>query len=145
MGNKNIFCFNISITSIILCGFLICCSPAAPDNTTIKNLDSKQAWNLIDKNQNNPDFIILDVRTPKEYNSGHIANAINIDYKSANFKENVNKLNKDKIYAVNCRSGRRAAASSEIMGQLGFNNIYDIGGILQWQDAGYTITKPVSE
>ena len=145
MEIKNIFCFNISKTSIILCGLLICCSPAAPDNTTIKNLDSKQALNLIDKNQNNPDFIILDVRTPEEYNSGHIINAVNIDYKSGNFKEDINKLSKDKVYTVYCRSGRRAALSSEIMGNLGFKYIYDIGGILQLQEAGYKITKPGSE
>ena len=112
------------------------------ENQSVKKIDSVEAHKLITDNEINPDFVILDVRTPEEFNSGHIQNAINIDYKSSNFKDEVNKLDKNKIYAVYCHSGRRAAASADIMEQLGFKNLYNIGGVLQWQEAGYKLTDP---
>jgi len=126
--------------SIVLSSGLISCKQPAPDITAITNLNAKQGFDLIKENKNNPDFVILDVRTPKEFNSGHIENAANIDYKSKDFKEKVDKLDKDKTYALYCGSGRRAAASSDIMGELGFKHIYDFGGIKEWKDAGYKLT-----
>ncbi len=63
-----------------------------------------------------------------------------MDYKADNFKEEVGKLDKNKTYALYCRSGRRASASSEIMGELGFKNIYEFGGVKQWKEAGYKLT-----
>ena len=107
-----------------------------------KKIDSNQAHKLIEDNANNPDFVILDVRTPGEYNSGHIENAVNVDYKSESFKDEVNKLDNNKTYAVYCHSGRRAAASADIMEQLGFKSIFEIGGVKQWQEAGYELTPP---
>ena len=115
------------------------------ENQSVNKIDSVEAHKLITDNEINPDFVILDVRTPEEFNSGHIQNAINIDYKSSNFKDEVNKLDKNKIYAVYCHSGRRAAASADIMEELGFKNIYNIGGVLQWQEAGYKLTDPENQ
>ena len=121
------------------------CKQPPPDPTTITNLNVKQGKELIDENKNNPDFVILDVRTPEEFNSGHIANAVNIDYKSPDFKEQLENLDKDKTYALYCHSGRRATASADIMNGLGFQNIYNFGGVKQWLDAGYTLTPPENE
>ncbi len=104
----------------------------------IKFLNANQAEELIEKNENNPEFIILDVRTSEEFHSGHISNALNIDYKSANFKDELGKLDRDKTYITYCRSGRRSTAASEIMGEMGFDNIYMIdGGITAWQKASF--------
>lgn len=121
---------------------LLGCKDAPPDITTVKNLNIKEGSELIDKNKNNPDFVILDVRTPREFNTGHIQNAVNIDYEADDFKDNISKLDKNKTYAVYCRSGRRAVASSDIMAELGFQHIYQFGGIKQWQEEGYKITPP---
>ena len=119
-------------------GSLSCEQP--PDIIAITNLNAKQGYQLIEDNKNNPDFVILDVRTPEEYNSGHIENAVNIDYSAENFKDEVGKLEKNKTYALYCGSGRRAVASSEIMGELGFKNIYEFGGVKQWTEAGFSLT-----
>ena len=136
-------------TNKIIIIFLICTVPIlavnSQDYQIVKKIDSVEANKLITDNEINPDFVILDVRTPEEFNSGHIENAINIDYKSTNFKDEVKKLDKNKIYVVYCHSGRRAAASGDIMEQLGFKNIYNIGGVLQWQEAGYKLTDPESK
>ena len=118
---------------------------AIAENQAEKNITSTQAKKLIEENKNNPDFIILDVRTPGEYSSGHIENALNIDYKSDNFKEDVSKLDKNNVYVVYCGSGRRAGASIDILEQLGFKNVYNIGGVVQWQEAGFKLTEPESK
>lgn len=108
----------------------------------VKFLNAKQADELIEKNRDNPEFIILDVRTSNEYNSGHIENALNIDYKSSDFKDEVGKLDRDKTYLTYCRSGRRSTAASEIMTEIGFENIYMIeGGIVAWDKANLPTDK----
>jgi len=119
---------------------LISCKQPPPDNTTITNLTAKEGFELIQENKNNPDFVILDVRTPKEFNSGHIEKAVNIDYNAANFKEDLGTLDKNKTYALYCHSGRKSSTSSEIMGELGFKHIYNFGGVKQWKEAGYKLT-----
>lgn len=139
--NKLIFIF----VSVFYCLSFLPSSQAISDNVGIKSVDAEQAREIIEKNRNNPDFLIIDVRTPEEYKSGHIENAVNIDYKSADFKNEVKKLNKDDTYVVYCHSGRRAKLSADIMGQLGFKNIYEIGGVVQWQEAGYKLTEMESK
>ena len=134
--------FFLVIFTLVFYIALISCKDAPHDLNTVTNLDARQGWKLIKENKNNPDFIILDVRTPIEFNSGHIENAANIDYKSKDFKEKVDKLDKNKTYALYCGSGRRAAAASDIMAELGFKHIYQFGGVKQWQEAGYSLTSP---
>ena len=131
----------ILISFLALTG-LVGCEDPPPDPVAVKNLNAQEGYKLIEENRNNPNFVILDVRTPEEFNSGHIQNAINIDYKNPDFKENVDKLDKSKTYAVYCRSGRRAVPSSDIMADLGFEDIYQFGGVEQWKEEGYTLTPP---
>ena len=128
------------IISLFTLTVLLGCKDAPPDPVVVKNLNTQEGYKLIEQNKNNPDFVILDVRTPDEFNSGHIQNAVNIDYKNPDFRENVDKLDKNKTYALYCRSGRRAVASSDIMADLGFKDIYQFGGVKQWQEAGYILT-----
>ena len=119
-------------TILILISFftltaLIGCEDAPPDPVAIKNINAQEGYKLIEENKNNPNFVILDVRTPEEFNAGHIKNAVNIDYKNPDFKENVDKLDKSKTYALYCHSGRRAVASSDIMADLDDMSASSIG------------------
>lgn len=140
---------------LIVCGLglSISCSPAAtklnstpvttmsltPDVPTITTQD---AYNLIQNNRDNPNFVILDVRTADEFNSGYIAGAVNIDYYSSEFKANIGKLDKNKQYLVYCRTGIRGAASVQIMVDMGFKHTQNMaGGITQWIQDGYSIVK----
>jgi len=92
---------------------------------------------IIEKNKNNPDFVILDVRTPGEYASKHIAGAMNLDFYSKSFRTNLNKLDKDKTYLIYCHTGRRSGVTLNIMRELGFSGVYDIaGGITAWKARG---------
>lgn len=83
--------------------------------------------------KNNPNAVIIDVRTPGEFQSGHIPNALNIDISSAEFPEKINALDRNKDYYVYCRSGGRSTTACQYMASLGFakvNNLY--GGILSY-------------
>ena len=112
------------------------------NETEIKIISVEDANTLIQDNKNNPDFMILDVRTKDEFNSAHIINSQNIDYKASDFKNEVSTLDMEKIYITYCRSGRRSAAASEIMKEMGFENIYMIdGGIIAWDKANLPTIK----
>jgi rhodanese-related sulfurtransferase len=109
---------------------------------TVPAISVQDAFILIQNNKNNPDFIILDVRTADEFNSGHLEGAINIDYYADNFKANVDKLERSKEYLVYCRSGIRGAFATQIMLDLGFTRVHNMtGAITQWTNAGYPIVK----
>ena len=82
-------------------------------------------------------IVVLDVRTPAEFAEGHLENAVNIDFESGNFEEEVSKLDKSKTFAVYCRSGNRSGQAVKVMSKTGFTNIYDMdGGVIDWVNAG---------
>ncbi|MDI9541127.1 MAG: rhodanese-like domain-containing protein [Bacillota bacterium] len=78
------------------------------------------------------DYIILDVRTVDEYNSGHIKGAIN--YPNENINDAVLDIltDKDQLIFVYCRSGNRSKAASQKLANMGYTNIVEIGGINSW-------------
>jgi rhodanese-related sulfurtransferase len=97
-------------------------------------LEPKNAWALIQKNKNNPRFVILDIRTPAEFMTGHIEGAININYKAGHFRTELSSLEPKKTYFVYCRTGRRTAEAVRIMKELGFNSIVRMkGDIVGWR------------
>jgi rhodanese-related sulfurtransferase len=108
----------------------------------IADISTQEASALIEENQNNPDFIIIDVRTPQEFVEGHIANATNIDKNSETFQDKLNNLDKDKTYLVYCAMGVRSASALAIMKELGFMEAYNmLDGINQWTADGLPTTE----
>lgn len=88
------------------------------------------------------DVQLVDVRTEKEYDEGHIARAIQINALSGDFASNAAaKLDKTKMTAVYCRSGKRSADAASQLTEMGFRVINLDGGILQWQKDGMPVTK----
>ena len=86
------------------------------------------------------DVQLIDVRTPEEYQEGHILNAQNIDYNSPNFEVDITKLDKTKPVLLYCKSGNRSGKSSQIFLEAGFKTIYDLeGGITEWIDKGLEV------
>ncbi len=78
---------------------------------------------------------LVDVRTAAEYRSGHIKNAINIDFfNSTDFVRNFENLDKEKPVYVYCRSGARSQKAARKLVGLGFSQIYDLaGGFIRWK------------
>ena len=79
------------------------------------------------------DYIILDVRRPDEFAEGHIPNAINVANESIGTAEIPELPRKNQIIMVYCRSGRRSKEASEKLVKLGYTNIVEFGGILDWK------------
>jgi phage shock protein E len=73
--------------------------------------------------------VLVDVRTPQEFNERHLPQALNVDFQDANFKTKIAKLNREDSYQVYCRSGRRSANALVVMKELGFKNVEDLKGI----------------
>jgi rhodanese-related sulfurtransferase len=100
-------------------------------------LTVQEADDLIQDNLGNPDFVIMDVRTPAEFAQGAIENAINIDFMDAQFGNQVRQLDRSRTYLVYCESGGRSAMATDAMRPLGFARLYDMtGGFLAWVNAG---------
>ena len=78
-------------------------------------------------------YIILDVRRPDEFAAGHIPNAINVPNESIGTSEIPELPDKDQLIMVYCRSGRRSKEASEKLVKLGYTNIVEFGGILDWK------------
>ncbi len=130
----------ISVLSALLAIGLVvvggCAGTEAPAQI-IEDVTPQEAFTLIQESQNNPEFVILDVRTPEEFADGHIENAIIIDYYSETFRDDVNKLDKNKMYLIYCRSGNRSGSALNIMEELNFSEVYNMtGGIIQWNNEG---------
>lgn len=80
------------------------------------------------------DYIILDVRTPEEYESGHIKDAINIPNEIIGDKEIAELPDKEQLIMIYCRSGNRSKQASEKLVELGYTNVVEFGGINTWTE-----------
>ena len=78
-------------------------------------------------------YIILDVRRPDEFAAGHIPNAINVPNETIGTDEIPDLPNNDQLIMVYCRSGRRSKEASEKLVKLGYTNVVEFGGILDWK------------
>ncbi len=108
-------------------------------NPMIENVDVNKAAELLESNE---EIVVLDVRTPEEYQSVRIAGAVNIDYRAADFAEKLAELDKDKTYLVHCAAGGRSAKSRDMMEKAGFTSIYHMdGGMGAWEKAGKPVEK----
>ena len=83
-------------------------------------------------------YIILDVRRPDEFAEGHIPGAINVPNESIGTAELPELPDKDQLIMVYCRSGRRSKEASEKLVKLGYTNIVEFGGILDWKGESVT-------
>ena len=134
---------NFSVSLLIIGGFMnSSCQQKEAENsatesmvlpvqgTKIENIKAMEAAKMLEKN---PDMMVLDIRTPEEFNSGHIPTSINIDYKAENFELEIKKLDRSKPYLMHCRRGRRSTAALDTFRKPGFDHIIHIDdGILGW-------------
>ena len=114
---------------ILLSVLFIFCST----NLVIAQNKNNISVDTFQKKIDSDDYIILDVRTFEEYSDGHIDQALNIDYFSSTFRDDLVKLGVEKPVLVYCRSGNRSEKSMDIMYELGFKEVKNlIGGYKSW-------------
>lgn len=89
-----------------------------------------------------PDTVILDVRSPKEYAAGHIKNSVLLDFNSKDFDEKLKQLDKSKTYLVHCAVGGRSAKACTKLDGYDFPKVVNLeGGIKAWEKAGKPVEK----
>ncbi|WP_162127536.1 rhodanese-like domain-containing protein [Flavobacterium phycosphaerae] len=118
--------------SLLLLTFLFVSCQGQPSKT-IKTVDVTAFSNKL-KATENPQLV--DVRTPEEFNVGHIENATNINWFDADFANRVSKYDKSKPVFVYCKVGGRSAKAADKLAELGFSEIYNLdGGYMKWEAA----------
>ena len=93
------------------------------------NITAEEAKQIMDSEEG---YIILDVRTQEEYDEGHIPGAIVISHEEIEEKAEDVLTDKDQLILVYCRSGRRSKIAAEALVELGYTNIKEFGGIIDW-------------
>ncbi|MBQ4119099.1 MAG: rhodanese-like domain-containing protein [Clostridia bacterium] len=115
------------LISLSLFGLTAC--QGDENNATYEQITPQQAKEIMDTEQ---DYIIIDARTEEEFAEGHIENAILIpEYEIIN-KAEKELPDKDALILVYCRSGRRSKIASEELVKLGYTNVKEFGGIIDW-------------
>ena len=105
------------------------------DKNMYKQISAKEAKELMDTEQ---DYIILDTREQDEFDEGHIPGAILIPYTEIADEAEAVLPDKDQLILVYCRSGRRSKIASDLLVVLGYTNVVEFGGIIDWP---YEIVK----
>lgn len=97
---------------------------------------------FLDKHKGDPDVILIDLRSKREFDSLRIENSINIDFSMPDFPETTGKLEREKRYILVDRNGRKSAMAFELMKEQRFPKIhYIIGGINEWIKNNYPVKK----
>ena len=97
--------------------------------TVYVNITAEEAKQIMDTEEG---YIILDARTQEEYDEGHIPGAIVIFHEEITEKAEEVLTDKDQLILVYCRSGRRSKIAAEALVELGYTNIKEFGGIIDW-------------
>ena len=93
------------------------------------NITAEEAMQIMGTEEG---YIILDVRTQEEYDQGHIPGAVLIPNTEIKARAEEALPDKDQLILVYCRSGNRSKQAAEILVELGYTNIREFGGILDW-------------
>lgn len=89
-----------------------------------------------------PDEQLLDVRTPAEYQSGHLPQATLMNFREDGFEEKVAQLDKDKPVMLYCAGGGRSHEAAAMLAQSGFQKVYELeGGMKNWVNSGEAVEK----
>lgn len=122
----------VILSALLLTG----CGASAQDNLGYRQITMEEAAKRMEQE---PAAIILDVRRPDEYQAGHIPGAINIPNETIGSEELPQLPDKDQRILVYCRSGNRSKQASEKLAALGYTQVLEFGGILDWP--GQVVTE----
>lgn len=122
--------------------FVLGCSTSkgVPQDGVFISVTAKEFKGIIE--QQDPDAVLLDIRTPGEYSEGRIKGARNIDFYASSFETELNALDKTKTYLIYCRSGNRTGQALFLMKKLGFLKVINLeNGIVDWEGNAFTLEK----
>lgn len=109
-------------------------------NNTTKKIEQTNDPVLVNEKLKNGEIALLDVREDFEWVEGHIDGAKHIPLASLN-EDTMKDFSKEEMIYVYCRSGRRAGEAVGILDNLGFKNVFNLGGIIEWQEKGGELVR----
>ncbi|MFO0322515.1 MAG: rhodanese-like domain-containing protein [Bacteroidota bacterium] len=122
----------------LLAGVFSCQNQASHSNT--KTINTSITVDEFEKKLLSENAQLIDVRTPEEFNQGHVKGALNYNINDAEFENQLSKLDKNKPVLVYCLSGGRSGSAAEIIAGRGFKEVYNMqGGIMKWNAANKTL------
>ena len=122
---KKLLIFALAVMLLTACGQ----ANENPKEAIYMNINAEEAKKIMDTESG---YIILDVRTQEEYDEAHIPGAIVIPNTEIEARAESELPDKDQMILVYCRSGRRSKLAADILVELGYTNIYEFGGIIDW-------------
>lgn len=111
------------------------CSSGTATGEAVRTVAASEAQQIVEDGA-----VVIDVRTPEEFASGHVADARNIDVQADSFRAEVDELDREATYVLYCRSGARADAAGQLMREMGFTDVVNAGGFEDLADAGLPTT-----
>ena len=117
------------LLSVFLAAILLAGCSAPKETVSYRQISMDEAIAIMEDEN---DYIILDVRTPDEFADKHIPEAINIPNEAIGTEEIPELPDKEHLILVYCRSGNRSKQASEKLAALGYTNIVEFGGIIDW-------------
>lgn len=119
---------------------LVSACSSGSDTATIELVSPAEAAQVIDDDP--AGLVVLDIRTPEEFNEVRLAGSLNVDFYDADFADQLDTLDKNDPYVMYCRSGNRSSEAIKTMKELGFVEVYEIdGGIVNWYDSGFPVEQ----
>ncbi len=128
--------FAVLILALMSSLVLSACDSGSTEAAGVQNI-SPVAYNTEYSPSN--DHLLIDVRTREEFAAGHIAGSINIPVEE--IAGRLSEIPQDQQIVVYCRSGNRSATAARILNDNGYSPVYDLGGIIAWQSAGYPLEQ----
>ena len=134
-------CILMKALSLLFTAILVFSSHSfADEKGSFKNIDAEAAKALLADAEKK--IVVLDVRTPSEYEAGHLKGAKVVDFRASDFETKLAELDKSQSYLLHCRSGGRSSNAFAIMKKLGFKSVYHLdGGMIAWEEAGGDVEK----
>lgn len=139
MLNRKMSLFAVGFIVVAALAFVLinnqttCC--AANPTSVVQDISPAGYQNQFTTNSTS--HLLIDVRTPEEFATGHIRGAVNIPVDS--LESRLNEVPGEQPIVVYCRSGNRSATASQILAQAGYTSIYDLGGLNDWTAQGFPV------
>jgi phage shock protein E len=128
------------VTTICFVSFMLFSCKDVSAQEGIKTVSANEFEKLI---KGKDSIQLIDVRTPEEFKTSHIANSKNMNVLSETFLKDIEQLDKQKPVYIYCRSGKRSAKGASLMFEAGFVEIYNLdGGVLHWLSEGFNLLNP---
>ncbi|SFU53992.1 rhodanese-like domain-containing protein [Pontibacter akesuensis] len=118
---------------VLLAAGLFSCTSTPPQAPA--EVQQMTAQTFREQNMNSK-TVLVDVRTPEEFATGHLEGALNSDFRGGAFATEMQNWDKDKTYYLYCASGNRSGKAAELMKEAGFRNIVNVGAFQDLKEAG---------